>query len=286
MSTAVLSRRAASSAASFTRFAEIGARKPGRARGDDPQVDVGRDLHRPRVNAQDVFAAAHVRLVDQHLPIEPARAHQRRVEHLGPVGRGHDDDALARVEAVHLGEQLVERLLALFVAAHRRLDARLAERVQLVDEDDARRLAFGLLEEIAHARGADADEHLDELRSAEAEEGHAGLAGHGPGQQRLAGAGRPDEQHALGNAAAEVRELLRVLQELDDLAQLVLRFVDAGDIGELHLHIVVGVDLGAAARERHDAALGTAHAPHQKRPQRDEEDERQHPAEQRRRATS
>ena len=35
--------------------------------------------------------------------------------------------------------------------------------------------------------------------------------------------GRSDEQHALGNAAAEVGVLLRVLQELDDLLELVLR---------------------------------------------------------------
>jgi hypothetical protein len=58
----------------------------------------------------------------------------------------HDDHALARIEAVHLGEQLIERLLALLVAAERALHARLAERVELVDEDDARRLRFGLLE--------------------------------------------------------------------------------------------------------------------------------------------
>jgi len=36
-------------------------------------------------------------------------------------------------------------------------------RVDLVDEDDARRVLLGLAEEVAHARRADADEHLDEL---------------------------------------------------------------------------------------------------------------------------
>ena len=122
------------------------------------------------------------------------------------------------------------------------------------------RLGFGLAEEIAHARRADADEHLDELGAAQAEERHLGLAGDGAREQRLAGAGRPDEQHALGNAAADARVLLRGLQELDDLAQLLLGLVHAGDVAEPHLHVVVGVDLGAAARERHHAALGAAHA--------------------------
>ena len=112
---------------------------------------------------------------------------------------------LRAVEAVHFGEELVERLLALFVAAERALGADLAERVELVDEHDAGRLGFGLLEEIADARGADADEHLDELRSAQAEEGHVRLAGHRAREQRLAGARRADEQDAFRNPSAEVR---------------------------------------------------------------------------------
>ena len=123
---------------------EIGAGEPGGPRGDDLEVDVVADLHGLDVDAQDLLAAADVRLVDEHLPIEAAGTEQGRIEHLGAVGRAHDDDALAAVEAVHLREQLVERLLALLVAAHRRLDADLAERVELVDEHDARRLGLGL----------------------------------------------------------------------------------------------------------------------------------------------
>ena len=138
MSTAVLSRRAASSAASLTRLARSAPAKPAVRAAIDLEVDALADLHVLDVNPQDVLAAADVGLVDEHLPIEAARAEQGRIEHLGAVGRAHDDDALAAVEAVHLGEQLVERLLALLVAAHRRLDADLAERVELVDEDDAR----------------------------------------------------------------------------------------------------------------------------------------------------
>ena len=55
-----------------------------------------------------------------------------------PVGRGDDDDAAVRLEAVHLDEQLVQRLLALFVA-ERVAAAAAADGVELVDEDDAGR---------------------------------------------------------------------------------------------------------------------------------------------------
>ena len=259
---------------------EVGAGESRGPRGDDLQLHVLRHLHVLDVDAQDFLAAADVRLGDQHLAVEAARAEQGRIEHLGPVGRGHDDDALAAVEAVHLGEQLVERLLALFVAAHRRLDADLAERVELVDEDDAGRLGFGLVEQIAHPGRADADEHLDELRAAQAEERHRRLAGHRAREQRLAGAGRADEEHALGDAPADAGVLARGLEELDDLAQFLLSLVHAGDVAEPHLHVVVRINLGAAAREGHDAAFGAAHAAEEEAPQGDQEDDRNDPAEQ------
>ena len=92
------------------------------------------------------------------------------------------------------------------------------------------RVALGLVEQVADAAGADADEHLDELRAGDAEERHAGLTGDGAGQQRLAGAGRPDQQHAARDARAERVELLRVLQELDDFLELRLGLVDAGHV--------------------------------------------------------
>ena len=50
---------------------------------------------------------------------------------------------------------------------------------------------LGLLEQVAHARGADADDGLDELRGRHREERRLGLARDGAGQQRLARAGRP-----------------------------------------------------------------------------------------------
>src|SRR5581483_538720 len=51
--------------------------------------------------------------------------------------------------------------------------------VELVDEDDGRRLLARLLEQIAHAGGSHADDHLDELGATHAEKRDARLAGHG-----------------------------------------------------------------------------------------------------------
>ncbi len=81
----------------------------------------------------------------------------------GPVRGRDEDDAALDVEAVHLDQQLVERLLTLVVTAAEPGTAVPADRVDLVDEDDGRRVGLGLLEQVADPAGADADEHLDEV---------------------------------------------------------------------------------------------------------------------------
>ena len=199
---------------------EVGAGEAGRAARDGLQVDVGRQRHLAHVHLQDLLAADHVRIRHHDLTVEAARTQQRRIEHVGTVGGGDQDDAFVGLEAVHLDQQLVERLLALVVAAAEAGAAMAADRVDFVDEDDAGRVLLGLLEHVAHARGADADEHLDEVGAGDGEERHVGFARDRARDQRLAGAGRADQQHAARNLAAEPLELAGVAQEFDDLLQI------------------------------------------------------------------
>src|ERR671912_209416 len=71
--------------------------------------------------------------------VEAARAQQGRVEDLGPVGGAQHDHVLGAGEAVHLGQDLVQGLFALVVAADAEGPAAgPADGVQLVDEDDRR----------------------------------------------------------------------------------------------------------------------------------------------------
>ena len=206
---------------------------------------------------------ALVELGERHddLAVEAARTQQRRVEDVGPVGGRHDDDALGRLEAVHLGQHLVERLLALVVTAAEPGAALAADRVDLVDEDDRPAHAAGLLEQVADTAGADADEHLHEVGARDAEEPDAGLAGDGAGEQRLAGAGRADEQDALGHPGADLLEPLGHAQEVDDLGDLLLHARVAGDVVEGGRRFVGVVGLGLAPPDRHDVAhLALRHA--------------------------
>ena len=225
---------------------QVGTGEAGGALGDGEQVDVAGERLALGVHLEDVHAALQVGAVDGDLPVEAAGAQQRRVEDVGPVGGGDEDHAALDVEAVHLDQQLVEGLLALVVAAAEARTAVPADGVDLVDEDDGRRVGLGLLEQVTDPGGADTDEHLDEVRAGDRVEGHAGLAGDGAREQRLAGAGRAVEQHALGDLGADRLELRRLLEELLDLLELLDGLVDPGDVGERGLRRVLGDELGLA----------------------------------------
>src|SRR5690348_9680727 len=71
------------------------------------------------------------------LPVEPARSQQRRIEHVGPIGGSEHDDALAPREAVHLRQDLIERLLAFVVTSDGPPPAaRAADRADLVEKEE------------------------------------------------------------------------------------------------------------------------------------------------------
>ena len=150
-----------------------------------------------------------------------------------------------------------------------------ADRVDLVDEHDARRVLLRLLEHVADTAGAHAHEHLDEVGARDGEEGHVGLAGDRARQQRLAGAGRADQQHALGDAAADGLELLRILEELHDLLEFLLRLVDAGHLVEGDPAVLLGQQASTGLAEAHGLAAARLHLAHEEHPDADQQQHRE-----------
>ena len=209
------------------------------------------------MDVQDREPAGLVGRRDLDLAGEASGPQQRRVERVEPVGRADDDDARTRVKAVELGEQLVERVVRLAAAAVAAARSPTADRVDLVDEDDRAVLAAARLrEELADALGADADVLLDEVRSGDGEERHAGLAGERLGEQRLARARRAVEDDAGRHLRADLLKRLGLAQEGHELGDLLDGLVAAGDVGELHRRERAGLARLAlrAARARVTAA--------------------------------
>src|SRR5207237_9719916 len=131
--------------------------------------------------------------------------------------------------------------------------------LQPVDKADRRARLARLLEQVAHATGANADDHLDEFAGAHAEKRHVGFAGHRPGEQRLAGAGRSNEQDALRHGTPQPGVLLRISQKINDLDELVFGVVDAGHVVErdaLRLAVGLVVAFRSAAPDAEQTAAG------------------------------
>ena len=254
---------------------QVRSRQAGGGAGDLGQVHVFGDRDVAAMDAEDPLAAAHIGPIHHDLPVESAGPQQRGIEHVGPIGGGDDDHALVGVEAVHLHQQLVQGLLALVVSASQACAAVTSHRVDLVDEHDARRVALALLEQVTDPARAHAHEHLDEIRAAHREERDAGLARDRLGKQGLAGARRAQQQGALGNAAAEALEFLRLLEELDDLLQLLLGLVAAGHVLEGDLGGALDQHLRLGLAELEGRAPAALHLAHQQQPEGQEEQDRQ-----------
>ena len=160
---------------------EIRSDHAGRRRGDPLEVDVRRERHVSRVHLEDQAPPLAVGRQHGDATVEAPGTQQRLVEYVDAVRRPDHDHCRRRVEAVHLGEDLVQRLLALVAAAAVATGAAAgaADGVELVDEDDRGRILLGLTEQVADTGSADADDRLDELRRRHREERRARLAGDG-----------------------------------------------------------------------------------------------------------
>ena len=183
------------------------------------------------------------RHVDEQLLAEAAGAQHRLVERVDAVGGGDADDPAVRVEAVELDEQLVERLLALVVAAMLTLLRFLAS----ASNSSKKMIAAGWRAASANsARTRAAPRPTIISTNSEPATGKNGTPAcpERLRQQRLAGARRAVEDHAARQLGAEPLELLRLGEEHEQVLQRVDDLVDAGDVAEARVR---DLDLGGAA---------------------------------------
>src|SRR5690606_17511097 len=216
--------------------------------------------HGAHMYLENLFAATNIRQRHHYLAVKAARTQQRGIEHVRTVCSGNHDNAFVAIEPVHLHQQLVQGLLALIMATTEAGATGTADRIDLVDKDDARCMLLRLLEHVAHTGCANTNKHLDKVGTGDREERDFRFAGNGFCQQRLAGTGRTHHQHATRNLAAKALELARVTQELDQLLHFFLGFLDTGNIGKGGLDLVFAHQARAALAEGHRATAATTTA--------------------------
>ena len=121
------------------------------------------------------------------------------IQNIRTVRCRNHDDAFVDTEAVHLNQQLIQRLFSFIVAAAHTGATLPPYRINFINENDTGSILFGLVEQITHTGCADAHKHLHKVRTGNRKKRHAGFACHSPGKQRLAGTRRSVQQHAFGN---------------------------------------------------------------------------------------
>ena len=253
-------RRAARMAASLTRFFRSAPTMPGVAAAMSPRSTPSRERHVAGVDLEDVPAARLVGRVDRHLAVEAPGRRSALSSSSGRFVAAMTMTPWPAGEAVHLGEDLVERLLALVVVPNRAAAAaRAADRVELVDEDDrrARPCSPGRT-----GRGRGSRRRRRPSRRTPRRETEKNGTSASPATARASSVlpvpGGPDSSTPLGILAPSAAVAARVAEEVDDLAELRLGLLDAGHVGERRALVGGVVALRTRAPEARRAARARA----------------------------
>ena len=259
-----------------TEVREIRTREARRTTCDRHLIDVVIEWQLAHVDLEDFGAALDVRQTDDDLAVETAWTQQRRIQNVRTVRCSDDDHAFTTFEAIHLHQQLVQRLLTLIVTTAETRTTMATHGVNFIDEDDAWGVFFGLVKHIADARCTDTDEHFHEVRAGNREKRHTRLTRNRTGEQRLTGARRTDHQDAAWNLATQLLETRWITQKLNELADFFLRFITTGDVSQSDFDFILALHLRARLAERH-CALRSArlHLAHHVNPEPDEQHPRQ-----------
>ena len=126
--------------------------------------------------------------------------------------------------------------------------------VNLVNEDNTRRMLFGGVKQIAHTGSAHAHKHLHKIGAANGEKRHSGLASRGLGQQSLARTRRAVKQHAFRNSRAQLIVLFGRFQKVHHLGKLLDNLVNASHILKGGTLFLIQIEPGPAFTKLHNLA--------------------------------
>ena len=185
--------------------------------GDGVQIHIIGCFDLFGVDFQNCLTACKVRQLHRHTAVKTAGAGQRRVKGFRPVGGRQNDHAGIALKAVHLGQKLVQGLLALIVAAHTAAVSLLANGIDLINKNNARGFFLCLFEQITNLGCAHAHEHFHKFRAGNGEKRHICLACNGFCQHGFARARRAHQQQALRHGSPGFGIFLRVMQVIYDL---------------------------------------------------------------------
>ena len=225
---------------------------------------------------QDLHTALQIRFFHDDTTVKTSGSQKCLIQYLRPVGRCQQDDPALGIKTVHLGKQLVQCLLTLIIAAAVLGITAASDGIDLINKDDTRRTLLRFLKQVTDTGCTHADIQFDEVGTRQREERNARFSGYRLGKQRLTGSRRAYEQCTLGDLRADLGILGRIVQEIHDLDQGLLRFILTGHIlkGDAGLFSFIHLRRGASNAETETAAA--FHPSEQKAHQYPQQHDRQH----------
>ena len=194
---------------------QIGTHRTAGCQRDCFQIDSLIQMNILGMHFQDIHTAFQIRLVHDNSPVKTARSQQRLIQHLRPVGCRQDQQPLGRIKTIHLGQQLVQRLLPLIIAAAQSTVAAFADGIDLINKNDTGRHLLGFLKQVADTGRTHTHKHFHEIRTGQGKEGHVCFSCHRFCQQRLTGSRRAHQQRALGQLGTDLCIFSGVMQEIN-----------------------------------------------------------------------
>mmetsp|Transcript_11735 Transcript_11735/g.25389 ORF Transcript_11735/g.25389 Transcript_11735/m.25389 type:complete len:356 (+) Transcript_11735:1192-2259(+) len=181
---------------------------------------------------ENLATTLEIRKIDHNAAVKTTRTKQCLVKNVCAIRGGNHNNAIILLKPVHLHEHLIQSLLSLVVSTRKPSTALAPNSVDLVDEDNARRVLLCVCKQITHARSTHTYKHLHKFRARDRKERHSGLSSHCTRKQRLSGSWRALENNATRNLGANLRESLRFFQKLNHFRQFQLGLIAPSDLLE------------------------------------------------------
>mmetsp|Transcript_16893 Transcript_16893/g.29072 ORF Transcript_16893/g.29072 Transcript_16893/m.29072 type:complete len:407 (+) Transcript_16893:208-1428(+) len=230
---------------------KLGARESRSTATNGLKINIGLKGLSTSVNAKDTSTSPEVGKVHSDLPVETSRTKECLIKNVNPVGGCNGDNSRVSIESIHLYQNLVNSLFPLIVSTSESSTTLTSDSIDLINEDNAGSVLLRLREDVTDTRRSNTNEHLNELRSRDGDEGHSSLTSNSLGKKGLTSTGRSIKDNSPWNSAAVLRVHLRLLQEINNLSQLQLGAIASSNILKVHASIRNHLNFGLGLTHSH-----------------------------------
>src|SRR5699024_10663690 len=107
--------------------------------------------------------------------VETSRAEDRKIQDIHTFCCSHHNDSFIDAKTIHLYQKLVQGLFSLIVSAAHTSTSAACHGVNLIDENNTRRVCLSFREQITDTGCTDTYKHLHKVRTGNAEKRHSCL---------------------------------------------------------------------------------------------------------------